>query len=141
MSLTEAREFFERYRAAFNRLDGDAVADLWHERSGIADHKQGVGALTWWPDDAPMRSNHRALCDLYRTLGYHSADFEILDHLAMGHCHAFVRLHWTLRRADGSVLQSFHTGYQLMRTAHGPRVLMATAYEEDLAEMKRHAAH
>ena len=140
MSLTEAQQFFASYRAAFNRLDGDAVADLWHACSGIADTANDAGRLTWWPEDAPMRANHRALCELYRHKGYHHAEFDIVDHLPLGMHHSVSRLHWTLKRADGSVLQQFHTAYHLMRTASGPRVLLATAYEEDIQEMKRHAA-
>ena len=140
MSLAETQAFFTTYQAAFNRLDGDAVADLWHAPSGITDSRDGQARVTWWADDAPMRANHRALCEVYRHNGYHSAEFTLQDHQALGRNHAFVRLHWTLRRADGSVLQAFHTGYQLLRTAQGLRVLMAIAYEEDIQEMTPHAA-
>jgi hypothetical protein len=136
MSRTETQSFFDSYRAAFDRLDGDAVADLWHEASGIADSRDGHGRLTWWPDDAPKRANHRALCEVYRQAGYANATFEIEQHLPMGPDHAFALLHWTLTRADGSTLQRFRTGYQLIRTAAGPRVLLATAFQEDLQAMR-----
>ena len=141
MSLTEIQAFFEAYRAAFDRLDGDAVADLWHAGSGITDSGSDDGArLTWWPNEAPMRANHRALCERYRQGGYGSADFVIEQHVPMGPNHAFAHLRWTLRRSDGALLQHFHTGYQLMRTANGPRVLLAVAHQENLSEMTRHAA-
>ena len=140
MTLREVTEFFETYRDAFNRLDGDAVADLWHGASGISDNRDGLAALTWWPEDAPMRANHRALCEVYRGADYGRADFEIVHHEPMGPNHAFTRLHWALQRRDGSPLQQFGTGYQLMRTAGGPKVLLATAFQEDLQEMKRHVA-
>jgi hypothetical protein len=142
MTMHEVQGFFDAYREAFNRLDGDAVADLWHSSSGIADnHGEGGSAhLTWWPSDAPMRANHRALCDLYRDNGYACADFEIEHHVPLGPNHAFAHLHWTLTRADGSLLQQFHTGYQLMRTADGPKVVLAVAHQENIQEMKRHAA-
>ncbi len=136
MTLREVTSFFETYRDAFNRLDGDAVADLWHGASGITDTRDGVAALTWWPDDAPMRANHRALCDLYRTADYGRADFEIVHHEPMGANHAFVHLHWTLQRRDGTPLQRFGTGYQLMRTGAGVRVLLAVAHQEDLRSMR-----
>lgn len=139
MSLTEAQTFFTVYREAFNRLDGDAVADLWHAGSGIADSRDGLGHITWWSDDAPMRANHRALCDLYRSNDYGGAAFEITEHLSMGAHHSLSRLRWRLLRSDGSLLQQFHTAYHLMRTATGPKVLLCTAYEEDIGEMKRHA--
>ena len=141
MSLTETHAFFSRYRDAFNALDGDAVADLWHAGgSGIADSQGGCGRLTWWPHDAPMRANHHALCDVYRQAGYGRADFEIDHFVPLGADHAFARVQWTITRADGSLLQRFGTGYQLQRTAAGPRVLLCTAYQEDLQEMTRHAA-
>ena len=145
MNLAETQHFFEAYRDAFNRLDGDAVADLWHSASGIADGggaggADGLARLTWWPEDAPMRANHRALCDVYRRADYGRADFRITQHVPMGAHHAFAHLHWTLTRRDGSLLQQFHTGYQLLRTAAGPRVLLAVAHQENLSEMKPHAA-
>jgi hypothetical protein len=144
MSRTETQAFFEAYRDAFNRLDGDAVADLWHGRSAISSTgRAGAGSaaeLTWWSEDAPMRHNHRALCEVYRGADYGRADFVIEAHVPMGADHAFAHLHWTLQRRDGSALQQFHTGYQLLRTAHGPRVLLAVAHEERLSEMKPHAA-
>lgn len=140
MTRAEVDAFFRRYRDAFNRLDGDAVADLWHSASGIADNGDSHGQLTWWSSDAPMRDNHRALCEVYRRADYGRADFEIAHHEPMGAHHAFVRVRWTLTRRDGSLLQRFATGYQLLRSAAGPRVLLATAFEEDLQEMQAHAA-
>ena len=142
MSPRETQAFFESYRDAFNRLDGNAVADLWHGSSGITDSGAAgsVARLTWWNDDAPMRANHIALCAAYRSHHYGRADFTIEQHLALGPNHAFVHLHWTLQRQDGSLLQQFHTGYQLMRTTAGPRVLLAVAHQENLSEMKNHAA-
>jgi hypothetical protein len=142
MTRPDVQGFFDSYRDAFNRLDGDAVADLWHHSSGIADN-QGPGGsaqLTWWPDDAPMRANQRALCERYRRHGYARADFQIEQHLPLGPHHAFAHLHWTLSRADGTVLQQFHTGYQLMRTAAGPKVLLAVAHQENLPAVKTHVA-
>ena len=140
MTLQETQALFDAYRAAFNRLDGDAVADLWHAPSAVADSRAGAGRITWWADDATMRANHRALCDVYRSKGYHQADFRIEAHQALGADHAWACLHWTLTRADGSLLQAFRTGYHLLRTAAGPRVLMATAFEENIREMTPHAA-
>ena len=142
MSRTETQAFFETYRDAFNRLDGDAVADLWHSSSGITDSggSNGSAHLTWWNDDAPMRANHRALCDVYRGNDYQRADFELQAQVPMGPNHAFAHVYWTLKRHDDSVLQQFHTGYQLMRTAQGPKVLLAVAHQEDLSRMNRHAA-
>lgn len=142
MTHADVQAFFDRYQDAFNRLDGDAVADLWHVPSGIADSHGAAdgGRLTWWPEAAPMRANHRALCAHYRQAGYGAARFTIDQVVPLGPDHAFARLQWTLTRADGSLLQRFGTGYQLLRTAQGPRVLLCTAYQENLKEMTPDAA-
>ena len=141
MSLQETTAFFLAYRDAFNRLDGNAVADLWHTPSGITDSGGGSDArLTWWPDDAANRANHVALCDVYRGRDYGHADFRLEQQVPMGPNHAFAHLHWTLKRKDGSLLQQFHTGYQLLRTAQGVRVLLAVAHQEDLRAMQQRAS-
>ena len=144
MSRREILTFFRRYRAAFDRLDGDAVAALWHTPSAIADTApdSAHARVTAWADDAPMRDNMRALCALYRDSGYHRAEFELAAHLPLGRDQSFVQLNWTLARRDGSVLQRFATGYHLVRGEDGVRVLTAAAYEENIGKMKRgaHAA-
>lgn len=142
MNLDETQAFFEAYRDAFNRLDGDAVAELWHTPSGIVHTRDGEAhaTLTQWVEEAPMRANHRALCELYRSNGYHQADFEMVAHTPLGADGAFANVRWTLTRADGSVLQRFCTGYNLARTPQGPRVVLCTAYQENISEMKRNAA-
>lgn len=142
MSREETQAFFEAYRDAFNRLDGDAVADLWHTPSGILQTRAGEthATLTQWSEDAPMRANHRALCELYRSSGYHRADFEVAEHTPLGPNSAFANVRWTLTRSDGSLLQRFATGYQLARMPQGPKVVLCVAYQENIAEMKRHAA-
>ncbi len=140
MSLNDTQAFFERYRDTFNRRDGDGIADLWHSPSAIADSRDGTARVTWWADDAPMRDNMRSLCAVYENVGDATWSFDIADHVPMGHDHAFARVRWTLARPDGATLQTFHTGYQLARFADGPKVLMCTAYQEDLSELKRHAA-
>jgi hypothetical protein len=138
MSRDEVAEFFDRYRAAFDTLDGDAVADLWHVPCAIASsHAADAHAdLTWWHDDAPMRDNMRALCEAYRRGGYARATFELRGVTPMGPHHAFADVARTLRRADGTVLQAFRTGYQLMRGQRGLRLLLCIAHDEDLGAMQ-----
>ena len=104
MSREEVRAFFDAYQDAFNALDGDAVAELWHVPSGITDSRTTI----WWPDDAPMRANHRALCDIYRGLNYGQADHQITAFHPLGADHAFADVRWTLRRQDGSEWRARH---------------------------------
>ena len=141
MDLQETHAFFERYRAAFNALDADAVADLWHTPSCITDSTSdgGIAALTLWVEDPPMRRNMRALCDVYRLNNFSRAEFAFEQHVQLGANHAFVNVAWHLWRKDGSLLQAFRTAYNLVRAARGTKVLMAIAYEEDVARMKLYA--
>jgi hypothetical protein len=138
MSREEVLDFFHRYRATFDTLDGDAVAGLWHVPCAIASSHaaDAQGNVTWWHDDAPMRDNMRALCDVYRRGGYAKASFELLGLVPMGPHHAFADIAWVLQRADGSLLQAFRTGYQLIRSANGLRVLLCIAHDEDLGATK-----
>lgn len=138
MDRQQALDFFTHYRDAFNALDADRVADLWHVPSSITDTAPGDAAarVTLWTDDAAMRKNMHALCDVYVQNDYNRAEFEFDHHLQLGPNHAFVNVFWRLWRNDGSVLQEFHTAYHLLRTARGPRVLSVTAYEEDVTRMK-----
>ena len=88
-----------------------------------------------------MRANMRALCDVYRNDGYDHANFTLDSCELMGAHHAFAVVSWTLTRADDSLLQQFKTGYNLMRTADGTKVILVTQFEENIEEMKRDAAH
>jgi hypothetical protein len=143
MSRAEVEEFFEAYRENFNRLDGDAVADTWHTQSAITHRAKDAehADVTMWTSDAPMRENMRALCDVYRNAGYANASYSIDEFVPLGQHHAFVLLSWTIQRSDGSTLQSFRTGYNLMRGKDGPRVILATAFEEDIGKMRDDATH
>ena len=134
----DVTDFFDRYRGAFDQLDGDAVADLWCVPCAIASAQADDthADVTWWQDEAPLRDNMRALCEVYRHRGYARADFELRGFTPMGPHHAFADVAWALHRADGSLLQAFRTGYQLMRGAQGLRVLMCIAHDEDLSALQ-----
>src|SRR6266851_4781541 len=119
-------EFFEAYCAAFNRLDGEAVARLYHVPSGIASER----GYTHWSCFELIRDNMIALCQLYRDNGYQSARFEPIAHILQGRSHAVVDLLWTIERTNDRESWRFHTGYNLRRSDEGWRVLLCTAYEE-----------
>lgn len=122
----DIREFFEQYSAAFNRLDGEAVARLYAVPSGIASDK----GYTHWSSYEPVRNNMVALCEHYRSNGFSSAKFEEASFLAQGENYAVADLSWQIDRADGHAPWQFNTTYNLIRTAEGWRVLLCTAYDE-----------
>jgi ketosteroid isomerase-like protein len=123
----DVARFFESYRDAFNSLQGEAIAELYAEPSGIA---QG-GVYTHWPNRAPVTENMNALCELYRDKGYVKADFEPVAYIEQGEQYAVADLRWRIEWSKGEEAWEFNTTYNLVRTAAGWRVLLCTAYTED----------
>jgi ketosteroid isomerase-like protein len=122
----DVTDFFEQYREAFNRLDGDAIADLYCVPSGIVSDR----GLTAWQSREPIAENMVALCALYRSNGYKGASFEPSRFIAQGHDFGVADIAWTIEREAGAEPWHFHTTYNLRRTADGWRVVLCTAYEE-----------
>jgi ketosteroid isomerase-like protein len=121
-------EFFEQYRDAFNRLDGDAIANLYCVPSGIV----GDRGLTAWQSREPIAENMVALCALYQANGYKRAHFQPNQFISQGADFAVADVAWTIEREGGAEPWRFHTTYNLCRTAEGWRVVLCTAYEEKL---------
>jgi ketosteroid isomerase-like protein len=122
----EILAFFESYRAAFDALDGDAVARLYAVPSGIA---SDTGYMHWSSFE-PIRANMIALCALYRENGYAAAGFEPRHVVEQGERFALADVRWQIKRNAGQTPWQFDTTYNLMRTQEGWRVLLCTAYSE-----------
>ena len=120
------RAFFEQYRDAFDRLDGEAVARLYAVPSGIASDS----GYTHWSTFEAIRNNMVELCRHYRDNGYSRAQFEAGGFLPQGEDFAVADLAWRIERVDGQDPWRFNTTYNLMRTDEGWRVLLCTAYSE-----------
>ncbi len=130
----EIRQFFDRYRDAFNALDGQAVAELYALPSGIAQD----GKYTHWPEFEPICENMVALCNLYRERGYVAAEFEPTAFLQQGENYAIADLRWKIQWSTGAEPWQFSTTYNLVHTERGWRVLLCTAYSE--AQLHRDSA-
>jgi hypothetical protein len=131
MSLLEVTSFFDAYRDAFNRFDGQAVADLWHSPSAISHPAAQSGAcVTSWASDEPMRQNHLALCQIYAKRSAHEWSFAISDHVALGADQSFANVTWTATTPLGSISERFQTAYLLIRASEGIRVAHCVQYEE-----------
>jgi len=120
------RAFFESYREAFNRLDGEAVARLYAVPSGIVSDR----GYTHWSSFEPIAENMLALCKLYGENGFASAAFEPVAFITQGEDLAVADVSWTIERTNGQEPWHFNTTYNLMCTAEGWRVLLCTAYQE-----------
>jgi hypothetical protein len=120
------RAFFEAYRNAFNDLDGQAVANLYAEPSGIAQD----AVYTHWPNREPVAANMVALCDIYREKGFVRAEFEPGQYIDQGENHAVADVLWQVDWSGEQEPWRFNTTYNLVRTPEGWRVLLCTAYSE-----------
>jgi len=132
MQLRDIEAFFAAYADAFNDLNGDAVAAHWATPCGISQGER----VHWWTEREPMLDNHRKLCAVYREAGFAQSRPELLDVQLMGGFDAFARVRWTLKKQDDSLLQRFETGYHLKRVGGAIKVLLCTAFDEDLAAIK-----
>jgi ketosteroid isomerase-like protein len=122
----DIQAFFDRYRAAFNALDGEAIARLYAVPSGIASDT----GYQHWPAYEPIRDNMVALCQLYRDNGYTEARYQVASFLLQGEQYALADLRWSIERKADQPPWVFNTTYNLVRTADGWRVLLCTAYSE-----------
>jgi len=122
----EIRAFFEKYCAAFNQLDGEAVAQLYAVPSGIADDT----GYTHWSTFEPICENMVALCGLYRKNGYATASFEPGAFIQQGDHFAVADVQWRIERTGGQEPWRFGTTYNLMRSPRDWRILVCTAYCE-----------
>ena len=131
----EIRAFFEAYRDAFNRLDGEAIARLYAVPSGIASNS----GYTHWSSFEPIRENMVALCSHYSAGGYVTAGFEPTAFLAQGEDFAIADLQWHIERSAEQEPWRFNTTYNLIRTGEGWRVLLCTAYSEKKLNVRAEA--
>jgi hypothetical protein len=122
----DVRDFFDQYRDAFDRLDGDAIARLYSTPSGILSGRTYVH----WPDFESVRANMVALCAQYRANGYLAARYEPAWVAPQGRDALVADIAWHIERRDGEEPWRFHTTYNLVRTKDGWRILLCTAYEE-----------
>ena len=132
----EIRAFVERYRDAFNALDGRAVAELYAEPSGIAQD----AVYTHWSSRESVAQNMDALCALYQSKGFVRAAFEPRQFIDQGTHHAVADLEWRIDWNEGQEPWLFQTTYNLLRSAQGWKVLLCTAYSESALHKTESAA-
>jgi hypothetical protein len=121
----QIRAFFDSYRDAFNRLDANAVSSHYRVPAMISS-AQSEGLFA---DEAALRANNAALCDLYRGAGFVEAHYDVATQFAQGEDFFFADLRWTVRK-DGVAPDVFNTSYQLAKRNGEWKIEHVTAYSE-----------
>ncbi len=121
----EIRDFFNTYRDAFSRLDGQAVTAHYDVPAMIA-HAGGNGVFA---DLDALNANNVALCDQYAASGFQRADFQERSYLRQSDDFCVADLAWEITRSNQAV-QPFNTSYALRRTGGAWKVFCVTAYKE-----------
>ena len=122
---SDVHSFFEGYRDAFNRLDGDAVSAHYDVPAMIA-HAGGIGVFA---DIEALEANNGALCAQYAHSGFMRAAFAERSFVPQGNDFCVADLAWSITRKD-QVAQCFNTSYALARRCGNWKIFCVTAYEE-----------
>ena len=128
MTARDVRAFFDEYRATFARYDAEALADLFAFPFHVVSDTEEI---------APMSVANRddwlgvlqGLLGGYRTLGVASGEPLELAVTELTPRLASARVHWELRRDDGSAIYRFTAVYTLARVGGRWRVA-AIAHDE-----------
>lgn len=128
VSDSEAARFFDSYVAAFERFDGDAVADHFHFPLHVTGHGDPVDVRSV-PDRAAWMETLNMLLDVYRGFGVTTAHTLERSTVALSDRVLQVAVHWSLRDGADREVYDFNGVYTLVRDGDTWRVT-AVAHDE-----------
>jgi hypothetical protein len=120
--------FFESYRAAFERLDADAIADYFAYPSHMTSDA-GEIELTPILARGEWRGQIEQLVGMYRAIGVSSARILRLTSTDLSPRVVQAMVHWALRDGLGADLYDFHALYTLVEI-DGALQIGAIAHDE-----------
>ena len=123
---TDIFDFLAKYKAAFNQLDGVAVAALYCVPSVIVDDER----YTIWDTYEKIENNMVALCEIYRQHKFQQTDFEINQFILQNENFAVVDIRWSISHTDTSPPNVFNTTYNIQKIDGVWKVNLVTAYSE-----------
>ena len=113
--MSSLDDFFEEYRATFARYDADALAALFaFPFQAVSATDDGV-AITASATADEWRPVLEGLLGMYRTLGVAEGEPLQLHSAQLTPQTGSARVHWQLRREDGSAIYDFTAVYTLAR--------------------------
>ena len=119
----EIRGFFENYAKAFESIDGNRIAALYHVPTVTM---RGDGSIHCLQSREDLARFFQGVADTYYRDGYRSGSFANLQVVVIGSRSALATMDWELRRADGSVIREWRQSYNVVRVPDGWQILVST---------------
>jgi ketosteroid isomerase-like protein len=119
----EARAFLEQYSQAFDSIDGERIAALYHEPCITL---RGDGSIHCLRSREELARFFQTVAETYQRDGYRSGRFSNLETRSIGGKSALVTVDWELLRQDGSTLRQWRQSYNLVRVGNVWQILVST---------------
>ncbi|HVE67242.1 MAG TPA: hypothetical protein VNB64_01545 [Solirubrobacteraceae bacterium] len=120
--MSSIDDFFEEYRTTFARYDADALAALFAFPFQAVSATDDGAAITASATVDEWRPVLEGLLGMYRTLGVAEGEPLQLHSTELTEQTGSARVHWQLRRDDGSTIYEFTAVYTLARVNGAWRV-------------------
>ena len=119
----EIRGFFEKYAKAFDSIDGNRIAALYHMPTVTM---RGDASIHCLQPREELARFFQGVADTYYKDGYRSGKFTNLQVVPIGERSALATMDWELQRGDGSVLRKWRQSYNVVRVGNGWQILVST---------------
>ena len=115
--------FLRSYVAAFNACDGAAIARHYHLPSLSL---RGDGLLSLLTDAGEAQAFFGTMARSYRDQGAADWQWQVEQVTPIGRECALATVHWSMLRADATVLRDWRHSYNLLARDGALRILLAT---------------
>jgi hypothetical protein len=123
----EVRGFFEEYAKAFDSIDGNRIAALYHMPTLTM---RGDASIHCLQSRKELARFFQGVADTYYKEGYRNGSFNNLQVVPIGGRSALATLDWELRRGDGSVIREWRQSYNVVRVGSEWQILVSTFHVE-----------
>ncbi|WP_218511681.1 DUF4440 domain-containing protein [Variovorax sp. dw_308] len=121
--MSDVRAFLVRYQDAFDAIDGQRIAALFHIPAVTM---RGDGSIHALQSRQELASFFQGVADNYQKDGYAGGRFEELQVSPIGGRCALATLDWVMLRHDGSFIRKWRQSYNLVRVDSGWQILVST---------------
>ena len=121
--MSDVRAFLDKYLDAFDSIDGQRIAALFHIPAVTM---RGDGSIHSLQSRQELASFFQGVADTYQKDGYAGGRFEELQVSPIGGRSALATLDWVMLRRDGSFIRKWRQSYNLVRVDSGWQILVST---------------